>query len=743
MGLPRPEPGDQAATEPIPVAERIRLIRDGLINYSGVLVAGIVGIAVVPTMLDQLGAQSYGLWVAVLAAVAIVAEVDFGLGTVVTREVAAAPRPFGAESSRLLGTVGAGYLTLAVVGGLLVGSVGSVIGGALSSDLQGPAPFVFAMGGVLSVAGRLMAYCIALFYGLRRFGHANAMIAAVAVLSGAGTIAILLAGGGLEAVAAWQAGAAGLVAVAAVALALWDSKAVALGLAGPSWRAVRPHLRYGIASQVVTVGVNLLWVAAPVLIGPISGSRRNASYDVGRKFPLALSVIGWRSSEAFFPTASREGRAGSLDRRREVLDAITRWNLLLVVPLSAVLYLLAPNLLAAWLDTPPAHSTAVLRLLAVAVLVDAFGVGALHVLWAEGRTRVLLIILGATTLTGLGLMGVLLWQVGVVGAAIAVMAAFVLRSALLLRAVTRVHEVSVSSLLAHAGLGLLVPFAACAAVTLALREVIDPQGWVGILGVGAVAILAYLITLSVGDAREEERALLDAPSRSARRVLRRVGPLRSTWYLALEIVGMAGPRGRPTAAHLDSEFAAKADPWGYESEPERERYREALRMLDEARDGRCFSDAIEIGCAEGMFTQLLVPRCERLKAVDISPVALARARTRLADSETVTFEELDVLHDPVPRSFDLVVAMDVLDYFKRPRDLRRVQARIHGMLAPDAYLLVTTTKQSDVFQWAWWRRWIRRGPMIAESFGRMRGMSRVESCSTAMHAVSLYMRTDG
>jgi hypothetical protein len=35
MIQPRPEPGEPVATAPIPVAERIRLIRDGLINYSG------------------------------------------------------------------------------------------------------------------------------------------------------------------------------------------------------------------------------------------------------------------------------------------------------------------------------------------------------------------------------------------------------------------------------------------------------------------------------------------------------------------------------------------------------------------------------------------------------------------------------------------------------------------------------------------------------------------------------------
>jgi O-antigen/teichoic acid export membrane protein/2-polyprenyl-3-methyl-5-hydroxy-6-metoxy-1,4-benzoquinol methylase len=741
MIQPRPEPGDSVAMATIPVAERIRLIRDGLINYLGVLVAGIVGIAVVPTMLDRLGAQSYGLWVGVLATVAIVAEIDLGLGTIVTREVAAAPP--SATSARLLAAVGAATLALAIVGGLLVGSVGAAIGGGVSSNLHGSVPFVFAMGGVLSFAGRVTAYCLALLYGLRRFAHANAIIAAVALLAGSGTIAILLGGGGLKAVAAWQAAAASIVAVSALAIAALESRAAALGFARPSWRALRPHLRFGAASQVLTVGVNLLWVAAPIFIGSISGSRPIAAYDVGRKFPLALSAIGWRSSEAFFPTASREGRAGSIRRRQDVLDAITRWNLLLVLPFSAVLLVLAPSLLAVWLETPPAHAAAVLQFLALAVFVDAFGVGALHVLWAEGRTCALLAVLGATTIAGLVLMAVLLWQVGVVGAAIAVASAVAVRSLFLLWVVTRVQRIPLPSLLAGAALGLLVPLAACTCVTLVLRELIDPRGWAGVIGVGIAALATYLAALSLWGARVEERAILDAATRAPRRVLRRVGPLRSAWYLTSEIARMAVRGARPTASQLDREFAAKVDPWDYGSEFEQERYQAALGMLDGVRDGRRFADAIEIGCAEGAFTELLVGRCERLKAVDISPVALSRARARLRHCQTVTFEQADVLRDLEPGTFDLVVAMDVLDYFKRPGDLRRVQARIRRMLLPGGHLLVTTTKQSDVFETAWWRRWIRRGRMINESLGALPELRVLESRPTAMHSVTLYVRADG
>ena len=738
MVQPRTEPGDPVATAPMPVAERIRLIRDGLINYSGVLVAGVVGIAVVPTMLDRLGAESYGLWVGVLASVAIVAEIDLGLGTIVTREVAAAPA--SATTARLLASAGAAFLILAIGGGLLVGSVGAAIGGGVSSNLQGSVPFAFAMGGVLSFAGRVTAYCLALLYGLRRFAHANGIIAAVAVLSGTGTIALLLGGGGLKAVAAWQAAAASIVALAALAIAALESRAAGFALAHASWRALRPHLRFGAASQTLTLGVNLLWVAAPLLIGSILGSRPIAAYDVGRKFPLALSTVGWRSSEAFFPTASREGRAGSIRRRQDVLDAITRWNLLLVLPFSAVLLVLAPGLLAAWLESPPAHATVVLQFLALAVFVDAFGVGALHVLWAEGRTHALLATLGATTIAGLGLMAVLLWQFGVVGAAIAVASAIAVRSLLLLWVVTQVQRIPLPSLLAGAAFGLLVPLAACTCVTLALRELIDPNGWAGVIGIGVAALVTYLAALSLRGAREEERVFIAAATRGPRRALRRVGPLRSAWYLVSEVARMTGPEGRPTSSRLDREFGERVDPWDYGREEEQERYRAALGMLDCVRDGGRFADAIEIGCAEGAFTEHLVGRCERLKAVDISSVALERARTRLNDSRTVTFEQADVLRDPVSGSFDLVVAMDVLEYFRRPRDLRHVQARIRQMLRPAGHLLVTTTRQSDVFETAWWRRWIRRGRMINESFGALPELRVLESRATAMHSVTLYVR---
>lgn len=740
-----------ASVDGLSVAERVRLIRDGLLNYWGVLVSAVVGLAVVPIMLDRLGVERYGLWVVLLAAVALVGEIDFGLSAIVTREVAADPDYESEDTAELVSAAAGAYLLLGIVGGLLLTAVGTAVDHGLElSATARHGLFLFAMGGLLSLAGRALAFSIALLYGWRRFGTANAIPAALAIVSGAGTVFILLGGGGLRAVAAWQA--ASFVVVAAVTLAATRRiRRNSMSGCRSSWRALRPQLRFGISSQVLTLSVNLLWVAAPTLVGAISGPRLVASYDVGRRFPFVLSTLSWRSSEAFFPAASRESRVGTLRRRQDVLEANMRWNLVLVLPLSILLWVLAPNLFEVWLNTPPPDAVFILRVLVVAIAVDAVGAACLQVLWAAARMRALLGLLGLTTLAGIGLTAVLVWQLGAAGAPIALLTAIVIRSALLLGAASREHGIRLAVLMATLGRGLFLPVGACAGMTVAASQAANPRDWASLVTVGFFGLAAYLLAVALGQSRDEEKAILSSAGRApgkagrllyrgCRRLLRGVTPLRSSWYLLHELLRMSGPRSRPTAALLDREFEARIDPWDYGRPAEQERHLTAVRMLDAVRSSRSFENAVEIGCAEGMFTEHLVPRCQRLLALDISSVALERARTRCT-GENVQFERWNLLNGEELGPFDLVVAMDVLDYLLRPADLRRASSRIRRMLLPGGYLLVSTTKQSDVFETAWWRRWIRRGRMINESLGSLAGLRALQNQTTEAHSIALYVRT--
>jgi hypothetical protein len=114
-----------------------------------------------------------------------------------------------------------------------------------------------------------------------------------------------------------------------------------------------------------------------------------------------------------------------------------------------------------------------------------------------------------------------------------------------------------------------------------------------------------------------------------------------------------------TAEDFEARYRADPDPWGYvASEYERSKY---AATLDACGPGP-FSCALELGGSIGVFSTMLAPRCERLVTVDVSPTAVARARSRLA-----AYPAADPIVGAIPAAvprlpFDLVVASEILYY---------------------------------------------------------------------------------
>jgi len=133
---------------------------------------------------------------------------------------------------------------------------------------------------------------------------------------------------------------------------------------------------------------------------------------------------------------------------------------------------------------------------------------------------------------------------------------------------------------------------------------------------------------------------------------------------------------------FESIFSAGADPWSYESEYEQEKYRQTLALLPEHVE-----DALELGCAEGVFTRMLAERVRSLTAADISPRALARARERCDSCRNVSFVQLDLFEQQELGRYDLVVCSELLYYAPDVAGLQRAAATIAAALDRGAHLL--------------------------------------------------------
>jgi SAM-dependent methyltransferase len=94
--------------------------------------------------------------------------------------------------------------------------------------------------------------------------------------------------------------------------------------------------------------------------------------------------------------------------------------------------------------------------------------------------------------------------------------------------------------------------------------------------------------------------------------------------------------------------------------------------------------ALDIGCGDGRLTAEL--DASELTAADVSPVALERARTRLAGARIVELEP----DAPLPfdeGSFELVLAVETIEHV---RDVQLLLSEIRRVLVPGGELAVTT-----------------------------------------------------
>lgn len=206
------------------------------------------------------------------------------------------------------------------------------------------------------------------------------------------------------------------------------------------------------------------------------------------------------------------------------------------------------------------------------------------------------------------------------------------------------------------------------------------------------------------------RDMLYSANRVLRRRLRDVPSIRSAYGLLLVLEQSLRDNSANGRRELNSQFESRMDPWGYATVPnERRRHQVELQMLDAVHPGSRFGKALEIGCAEGIFTAMLAERCNSLLAVDISSVALERAQHRCEREEHVRFQELDIRVDPLPGSFDLVVVVHVLEYIRNPMALRSIREKIIASLCDGGYLLLGHVSNDHFMETALWSKHLIRG----------------------------------
>jgi SAM-dependent methyltransferase len=135
---------------------------------------------------------------------------------------------------------------------------------------------------------------------------------------------------------------------------------------------------------------------------------------------------------------------------------------------------------------------------------------------------------------------------------------------------------------------------------------------------------------------------------------------------------------------FDELHTKNADPWDFETSAYEAKKREATIA---ALGGRRFNHALEIGCSIGVLTQDLSAICDELVAVDVSAVALEKARQRLGRGSKITFRRAEIPGAWPEGRYDLIVLSEVL-YFLAIEEIEETSRLAQRALSPGGVCLL-------------------------------------------------------
>lgn len=158
------------------------------------------------------------------------------------------------------------------------------------------------------------------------------------------------------------------------------------------------------------------------------------------------------------------------------------------------------------------------------------------------------------------------------------------------------------------------------------------------------------------------------------------------------------------------------------SEGELFRFSETNRILHQAliAPASRASTILEIGCGEGHQSQYLAKLCEQVTGIDVSSIAVARAKVRVPSAHFTAGDLFAQSWVRQSNQFDIVTAFEVLYYLKDiPRTLQTMsklgKTCIISYYAPSASVVEPALKvlplagqesfrfQSTEWRVAWWR----------------------------------------
>lgn len=416
-------PGPGPLTPAAPTMRRPsgrRLVRHTLLNVGGEGLPIGVAIVAIPILVAGLGIERFGVLTLAWLVVGYLGFFDLGLSRAVTKLMA---ERMGTKEEHEIPSVAwtslVAILALGVAGGAALALASPWIVGhalALPRGLRGETLTAFYLLAAALPTVVMLPALRGILEAQQRFGLINAVRLPMGVFTYLGPVLVLGVSHSIAAVVAVLIGVRLAGWLAYLLLCLGTLPALRRGPCFERDLLAR-LMRYSGWITASNVAGGLILVLDRLLVGALMSVAAVTYYSTPFEATLKLLVVSSALLAVLFPAfaAARDPRAATFLYAKGL-----RYLLIVLFPIVLVLVALAPELLHLWLGAEfAARSTGVLRLFAVAILVNSLATVPFVLLQARGRADVSAKLHIAQIPLYLALLWAMIQQFGLEGAATA------------------------------------------------------------------------------------------------------------------------------------------------------------------------------------------------------------------------------------------------------------------------------------------------------------------------------------
>jgi O-antigen/teichoic acid export membrane protein len=358
----------------------------------------------------------------------------------------------------------------------------------------------------------------AILRGLQRYDLGSLVSSLGTLVFVVAAVVVLLAGGGVVGLAGVCVATTILVQVPALWLIHRAAPWMRIGWVGGERSLVRTLASFSVWLFIEDMMSRVQTRTDEIVVGAFLPISAVTPYSIARRLGETPQVVTDQFRKVLMPVASQLHAESDLARLRSLFVTGSRITLAVVVPLCAVVILLARPLLSAWVGPEYADAAVLVTLLGLASLIDTSTWPASAVLQGIGRYRVIAILSIVAAVANISLSLWLVRPLGVVGVAVGTLVpTAVVRLGLVFPYALRVMRVRAAEAAREIFLPTLLPAIPTVAVLWTLGRAL-PQTELPTLALTAlVGVGVYGVAYLVMGAGEPEVALARSLIRRVRR----------------------------------------------------------------------------------------------------------------------------------------------------------------------------------------------------------------------------------